>query len=153
MIRYALACDNGHAFESWFRSGADFDAQQLRGLVACPSCGSAKVAKQIMAPSVARSDKVDAVPVAAEPAPADTPVALISEREQQMRAMIRALREQVVANSENVGKNFAEEARKIHYGESEQRSIYGEASSDAVKSLLEEGVEFHPLPSLPDERN
>lgn len=158
MIRYSLACDRGHEFESWFRGSDDFDAQKKRGFVTCPVCDSAKVSKQIMAPSVARKDKPRVIehnetPAAAEPAEAPAPVALIDSREQQLRAMLRAIREQVVANSENVGKKFAEEARKIHYGETEQRSIYGEASPDDAKALHEEGIEFLPLPVVPDERN
>lgn len=152
MIRYSLACDSGHDFESWFRSADDFDTQNRRGFVACPECGSVKVAKQVMAPSVARTDRGKRVSVETKAETAQ-PVALVGEREQQLRAMIRALRDHVAANAENVGTAFPEEARKIHYGESEQRSIYGEASPEAVESLLEEGVELHPLPSLPEDRN
>lgn len=153
MIRYALCCEKGHDFESWFRSSADFDEQQQRGLVTCPACGSARVAKQIMAPSLARTDKPESVQPAAPAMQNAQPVALIDDREQHLRAMIRTFREQVLAQSENVGQAFAEEARKIHYGESERRSIYGEASPDAVRELLDEGVECHPLPALPDDRN
>lgn len=157
MIRYALACQNGHDFESWFRGSEDFDRQNARGLVNCPVCGSASVAKQLMAPSVARTDRgrtIDQTGVAVTETPApEAGVALLSEREAQLRAMLRAVREQVVANSEDVGKRFAEEARKIHYGESEQRSIFGEASPEDARALNEEGIEFHPLPVVPDDRN
>ena len=153
MIRYALACDKAHGFESWFRSSADFDSQRQHGFVTCPVCGSATIEKQIMAPSIARADRPSLSAPAADSPDTPQPVALIGEREQALRTAIRALREQVLAQSEDVGKAFPEEARKIHYGESEPRSIRGEASPDAVKALIDEGVACHPLPSLPDERN
>ncbi len=156
MIRYALACDQGHAFESWFPSGAAYEEQAQRGLVSCPACGSAKVGKQLMAPSIARRDREAAqVPALAEPPPAaDTaPVALLSERERQLRAMLREIRDHVTKNAEHVGARFVEEARKMHYGETEHRSIYGEASLDEARALLEEGVDVQPLPMIADDRN
>ncbi len=162
MIRYSLVCDGGHGFESWFRGSDDFDAQSARGLVSCPICDTVKVTKQLMAPAIARTDKArkppvsDGLPLAADTAPeqaAAQPVALIDEKQLELRAMLRELRKHVSENSENVGKGFADEARKIHYGETEQRSIYGEASAAEAKELQEEGVAFHPLPVLPDDRN
>ena len=166
MIRYALACDRGHEFESWFPGSADYEAQLARSLVTCPFCDSAKVEKQIMAPSVARKDKASALPAplppaAAEseaaappvPAPPAQPVAVFSEREREFRAMLNAFREHVTKNAENVGQGFADQARRMHYGETEHRSIYGEANLAEAKELLEEGIEVHPLPIVPDERN
>ncbi len=147
MIKYALACEQAHPFESWFPSSEAYETQRKRGFVTCPYCNSANVDKQIMAPSVARKDKAPAA--AAEP----QPVAAISEKEKELRAMIRAFREHVLQNSENVGKGFAEEARKMHYGEAEERSIYGEAESADVRALLEEGIDILPLPVAPDDRN
>jgi hypothetical protein len=147
MIKYALACEQAHEFESWFPSSEAYETQRKRGFVTCPYCNSTRVEKQIMAPSVARKDKAPAA--AAEP----QPVAAISEKEKELRAMIRAFREQVLQNSENVGKGFADEARKMHYGEAEERSIYGEAESAEVRSLLEEGIDILPLPVAPDDRN
>jgi hypothetical protein len=147
MIKYALACEQAHEFESWFPSSEAYETQRKRGFVTCPYCDSAKVEKQIMAPSVARKDKTPVV--SAEP----QPVAAISEKEKELRAMVRAFREHVLQNSENVGKGFAEEARKMHYGEAEERSIYGEAESAEVRSLLEEGIDILPLPVAPDDRN
>lgn len=148
MIRYALACDNGHEFDSWFRSSDDYAAQAKRGLIACPACNSPRVEKQIMAPQVARTDREEA------PAPAAPgPVALIDEAAQEMRRNIAELRAHLDAHSENVGAKFAEEARKIHYGEREARTIHGQASGEDAKALIEEGIPFLPLPSLPDERN
>ena len=156
MILYALACDNGHDFESWFPDSAAYEAQAQRGFVTCPFCSSAKVEKQIMAPSVARKDKapVAAVPAVAPPAAAPPqPLTLMSEPERELRAMVKALREHVVKNADYVGKEFADEARKMHYGEIERRSIYGEANAADATALVEEGIEVHPLPIIPDERN
>lgn len=163
MIRYTLICDNAHEFESWFASSGSFDEQAKRGFVTCPVCDSAKVERAVMSPAVARTDRgrrsaeTVAAPETASPppapAPAAQPVALIGEREMALRAMLTALHEHVAANAEPVGKNFAEEALKIHHGESESRAIYGEASAKDAQMLHEEGVEFMPLPRLPEGRN
>jgi hypothetical protein len=157
MIRYALACDKGHEFESWFQNSAAYDKQIKRKLIACPLCGSPKVEKAIMAPRLAGSRKRAAPaepPVAASaPTPEKSPVAMISPQEQELRSKLKELREHLTKNADHVGPKFPEEARKMHYGETEHRSIYGEASPDEAKALAEEGIEFHPLPILPDERN
>jgi hypothetical protein len=161
MIRYALVCDKKHEFEVWFGSSADYERQRKRKLVTCPACGSSKVEKAIMAPAVSRGKKRAATPaqVANDPAPAPAtepatePVAMISPQEQEVRTRLKELRAQLIKNADNVGKKFPEEARKMHYGEIEHRSIYGEASPEDAKALYEEGIEFHPLPVLPDERN
>ena len=150
MIRYNLVCDKRHAFESWFQDSAAYDKQARRGLVSCPLCGSAKVEKAIMAPRLARKDK--STPIMA-PAAAPAPVAMISPQEKEFRAKLKELRDHLTSNADNVGKKFPEEARKMHYGEIEHRSIYGEATPQDAKELHEEGIEFHPLPVLPDERN
>jgi hypothetical protein len=158
MIRYALTCEQGHSFESWFADSAAYDQQAKRKLVTCPICGSIKVEKAIMAPrlSGARTHEAPAeMPVSPAPAPAPekTPVAMISPQERELRAKLKELRDHLVKNADPVGPKFPEEARKMHYGEIEHRSIYGEASPEEAKSLAEEGIEFHPLPILPDERN
>lgn len=156
MIRYALACEKGHAFESWFQSSAAYDKQVKRGLVTCPVCNSAKVEKTIMAPRVSGAKKRSVAPAHEPPAPAPEapgPVAMVSPQERELRKKLRELREHLVKNADYVGQKFPEEARKMHYGEIEHRSIYGEASPDQAKELHEEGIEFHPLPVLPDERN
>jgi hypothetical protein len=160
MIRYALICQQGHQFESWFQDSAAYDKQAKRGLVSCPHCGSAKVEKAIMAPRLSatarkRSKAIEAPETAPEaaPAPAPAPVAMISPQEQEIRAKLKELRDHLTKNADNVGAKFPEEARKMHYGEIEHRSIYGVASPEEAKELSEEGIEFHPLPSLPDERN
>ncbi|HEY5166941.1 MAG TPA: DUF1178 family protein [Pseudolabrys sp.] len=156
MIHYALICEKGHEFESWFQDSAAYDKQVKRGQVTCPHCDSAKVAKAIMAPRLASSKMRKALaeaPVPAAAAPEKAPVAMISSQEQEFRAKLKELREHLTKNADNVGQKFPEEARKMHYGEVEPRSIYGEASPEDAKDLAEEGIEFHPLPILPDERN
>jgi hypothetical protein len=161
MIRYALACEKGHAFESWFQSSAAYDKQVKRGLVTCPVCNSAKVEKAIMAPQLSGTKKrgeaspqqVSSSAPATPPPEAAAPVAMVSPQERELRKKLKELREHLIKNADYVGKKFPEEARKMHYGEIEHRSIYGEASPDQAKELNEEGIEFHPLPVLPDERN
>ena len=163
MIRYALACDKGHTFESWFADSAAYDKQIKRKLVTCPHCGSGKVDKAIMAPRLATSKKRRApieatvgetpAPAPAPSPPTPAPVAMISPQERELRAKLKELRDHLTKNAENVGGKFPEQARKMHYGEVELRSIYGEATPDEVEELAEEGIEFHPLPVLPDERN
>ena len=160
MIRYNLICDKRHEFESWFADSAAYDRQAKRGLVSCPLCGSAKIEKAIMAPRLAGTKKgapivapAEQVAPAPTPAEAPTPVAMISPQEREFRKKLKELRDHLTANADNVGKKFPEQARKMHYGEIEHRSIYGEASPQDAKDLHEEGIEFHPLPVLPDDRN
>ncbi|APF36014.1 hypothetical protein BOQ54_00595 [Chelatococcus daeguensis] len=155
MIRYDLVCDKDHAFDSWFPDSAAYEKLLAGGFVACPHCGSTKVAKAIMAPAVKRTDKGRTAPSPAPAAgpPGPAPVALLSEKEQQMRAFLRAVRRHVVENAENVGERFPDEARRIHAGETEERAIYGDASLEEVRSLHEEGIEVLPLPRLPEEGN
>jgi hypothetical protein len=158
VIRYNLVCDKRHEFESWFQDSAAYDKQAKRGLVSCPLCGSAKVEKAIMAPRLARKDKSTPIMAPVEhaapaPAAAPAPVAMISPQEKEFRAKLKELRDHLTSNADNVGKKFPEEARKMHYGEIEHRSIYGEATPQDAKELHEEGIEFHPLPVLPEERN
>jgi hypothetical protein len=156
MIRYALVCERRHEFESWFRNSAAYDKQAVRGLVNCPHCGSAKVEKAIMAPRLAgaRKAKAQGAPeTAARPPETTSPVAMISPQEHEFRAKLKELREHITKNADNVGKKFPEEARKMHYGEIEHRSIYGEATPDDARELHDEGIEFFPVPTLPDERN
>ena len=156
MIRYTLACEAGHGFESWFPSSESYDDQAARGFVSCPICGSAKVAKTMMAPAIGRASR------AAEPAatanlpvaaPEPEPATLLAEPDQRLRAMVRALREHVVKTADDVGPRFPDEARRIHYGEVEERAIYGEASPEEARALVEEGIAVAPLPILPEDRN
>ena len=162
MIRYSLICERKHDVEIWFKNSADYDKQAKRGLVTCPACGSAQVEKALMAPALGRGTKkhesapiAEAAPTTEAPAPVEnkTPVAMISPLEQEFRAKLKELRDHLTKNADNVGAKFPEEARKMHYGESEHRSIYGEATPQEARELLDEGVELHPLPVLPEERN
>src|SRR5258707_320883 len=167
MIRYSLVCERKHDFEIWFKNSADYDKQLKRGLVTCPSCGSEKVEKALMAPSLGRGTRKGAKdtttdiavpaealpPEASAPAENKAPVAMVSPQEREFRVKLKELREHLTKNAENVGGKFPEEARKMHYGDIEHRSIFGEASPQEAKDLAEEGVEFHPLPMLPDEHN
>ena len=158
MIRYSLQCERGHAFESWFQSSAAYESQEKRKLVNCPVCGSARVERAIMAPQIVstkggdRSEPAPAPAAATEVAtPASTPLMMAQERE--LRAKIKELRDHIVKNADNVGERFPNEARKMHYGDIEHRPIYGEASPDEARALIDEGVEVSPLPVLPDDRN
>lgn len=128
MIVFSLRCATGHEFEGWFRDGAAWEKQAKAGKIACPNCGSAKVEKAPMAPRLARQGR------APEISPAE------------MRKALVAIRKQVEAHCEHVGPNFAEEARKIHYGEVERRNIYGDATDQDAAALREEGVEFARIP-------
>jgi hypothetical protein len=160
LIHYALECEKGHVFDSWFKNSAAYERQAARGLITCPFCGTAKVDRAIMAPSVAKSSRA-ARPSTVEPAgereaPAVSEsgtVAMVTPEEHELRNKLKDLRDHLIKNADYVGERFPEEARRMHYGEIERRSIYGEASRESAAALAEEGIEFHPLPRLPDERN
>ncbi len=147
MIRYDLICDKGHEFDGWFSDSAAFETQAKRGFVECALCGTTKVQKQLMAPNIgSKSNKKTATPQKMAAGPIDP-------RMQAMMQMMREMRAHVEQNSENVGDKFADEARKIHYGETEERGIYGQATRDETTELIEEGIEVHPLPRLPEDGN
>ncbi|MEM6615182.1 MAG: DUF1178 family protein [Pseudomonadota bacterium] len=154
MIRYSLACGQGHKFESWFRSSSDSDEQLASGLVECPHCGSSDVKKTLMAPAVStRKGKAEApLPVPVAPSP---PVPMATPPKEVVEAVekLRALRDKIVEKADYVGPQFAEEARKIHYEEAEERQIYGEATPEDVSELVDEGIAILPLPSLPQDQN
>jgi hypothetical protein len=141
MISFRLSCDGEHVFDAWFRNSDDFDSQVKRDLVECPHCGSHKITKALMAPAVSiPSEKKD--------------VSLVQGAEQKrLMAQMTELARKVRENAEDVGSGFAEEARKIHYGEADARGIYGKATFDEAKGLAEEGVDFFPLPQLPEDQN
>jgi hypothetical protein len=165
MIRYTLRCERTHSFESWFQSSAAYESQEKRKLVSCPSCGSTKVERAIMAPQIVSKKGRDSAAPAPAPAPAAPPEAtakevtaqgstpLLMAQERELRAKLRELRDHIVKNADNVGERFPNEARKMHYGDIEHRPIYGEASPDEARALIDEGVEVSPLPVLPDDRN
>ena len=175
MIRYALRCERGHAFESWFQDSSSFEKQAKRGLVSCPMCDSVKVEKSIMAPQIPRKgrtaeqraseertvravarqkkQKAEAVAAPAPEATAPSPESLVMAQDTEFRAKLKELRDHIKANADNVGEQFPEQARKMHYGEIEHRPIYGDASPTEAKALIEEGVDVLPLPVLPEDRN
>jgi hypothetical protein len=142
LIRYSLTCPEGHGFEAWFADSAAYEAQKAKGVVACPLCGSADVDKALMAPAVTTARRKESVRLAAN-----------MPEQQEVTSMLRKLRKHLTENADYVGPRFAEEARRIHYNESEKRGIYGEASREDANALAEEGIEFHPLPILPEEHN
>ena len=142
MIRYSLKCENAHEFEGWFSSSDDFDSQIKRGFLTCPSCDSAKIEKSLMAPSLATARRKQA-----------SRELIIDEAQKKALAQVKSAIDTIKANSEDVGERFPEEARKIHYGESEERGIMGQASLKETKELLEEGISVLPLPELPDNQN
>jgi hypothetical protein len=155
MIRYALRCERGHEFDSWFQSSSAYDSQHKRGLVACPVCESAKVDKAIMAPRIARKGKSKSAPepVAAPADDASSTSLVMAPQERELVAKLRELRDHVLKNADDVGRKFPDEARKMHYGDIEHRAIYGEATTEEARALIDEGVEVAPLPVLPGDRN
>lgn len=144
MIKYALGCAEGHAFDSWFPDSAAYDKQRERGFVACPECGSTRVDKAIMAPAVVGGDR--AVVEAG-------PEIVVDERRRQTREFFLRMRREIEANTDDVGAKFPQVARSIHLGEEPERAIRGRASLAEAKSLLEDGVGVLPLPMLDDELN
>lgn len=162
MIQYSLCCDKSHQFDAWFKNAAAFDEQRQMGMLKCPICGSDKIKKALMAPAVstfkAQADRCE-IPTQEETV-AEASVG--SEKmsvsaghpdHKKLRDAIKTIYESLVAQSEYVGEKFAEEARKIHYKEAQARGIYGEASAEEAASLAEEGVEFMPLPRLPEDNH
>jgi hypothetical protein len=151
MIKYQLHCDDGHDFEGWFPSSDAFEKQKKRGFVACAICGTNKVDRAIMAPAVARTDK----------APADFPTefmnnvssSLISDEERELRQRLAELRAEMIKDAKDVGEDFAEEARKIHFGESDVKQIYGRTTLADARELLDEGIGVLPLPPSFDDAN
>lgn len=135
MIVYNLRCKSGHEFEGWFKDSAAFDAQSASNKLVCPTCNSRRIEKAIMAPAVSGTKKKNAAP----------------DEMRKMRQFMTGLRKYVQDNADYVGPNFAEEARKIHYGETEERQIYGESTVQEAIDLVEEGIEVAPLPPDLDE--
>lgn len=135
MIVFNLKCDHDHAFEGWFASSAAYDTQRAAGQVVCPHCASIKIEKAPMAPAVARTKKT----------------VLAQEDRKKMRQFVAGMRRYVQENADYVGKDFPEEARKIHYGEIAERHIYGEASPEEAQELIDEGVDIAALPPDLDE--
>ena len=144
MIKYALGCAKGHAFESWFPDSAAYEKQRKRGFVACPECGSTEVDKAIMAPAVVGGDRaaVDSIPEI-----------VVDDRRRKAREFLTQMRREIEANTVDVGSRFPQVARAIHLGEEPERAIRGRASLEEARSLVEDGVGVYPLPMLEDELN
>jgi hypothetical protein len=175
VIKYTLVCEGAHTFEGWFRNSNDFEAQCDRKLVVCPICGGTKIKKGLMAPAVSTSRKRETMApvVEVENKPSEPTTGTTSEktsekdkapmqpsallpvdvRQKEIVEALRVVRARMIENSENVGSGFAEEARKIHYGEAEERSIHGETTPKDAEDLLDEGIAVLPLPELPEEKN
>ncbi len=147
MIKYRLRCDKDHSFDAWFRDSAAYDKQADAGLLVCPTCGTSSVSKALMAPNVSSSKKKgysERTQTDAVPAISQMPPEMI-----EIRQKLATLRSEVESNFDYVGKDFAEEARKIHYGEKDPHGIYGETSSTEAEALRDEGIEFGAIPWLP----
>lgn len=152
MIRYRLKCEKRHEFEGWFANSTAFDKQAKRGQVTCPRCGTHKVEKALMTPGIAKGSKRKRSQKNPASQPSQQEVHRLAAHGELATAM-RKLRAEVESKSEYVGERFSEEARKIHYEESPARGIYGEATRDEARALSEEGIEFFPLPVLPEDQN
>jgi hypothetical protein len=150
LIAYSLVCGRGHTFEGWFQSSAAFDAQAAEGALACPMCGDAQIAKGIMAPAVKTS--VTRKKGRPDPNPGPPPMATKPDPA-KMQQFMAGFRKYVQENADYVGPRFPEEARKIHYGETEERQIYGEATPDEVREMVEEGIDIAALPPDPNDLN
>ncbi len=153
MISFNLVCDGAHEFEGWFRDNADFDRQKERGLLQCPLCGSQSVSKALMAPAVSTARRKEAAQKPGAEGEARLVALGMPPEHRAVFDKARAIAQEMMKNAEHVGQNFAEEARKIHYGETEARPIYGAATSDEARALIEEEIPVLPLPVLPEDRN
>ncbi|MBN8891154.1 MAG: hypothetical protein BGP12_03700 [Rhodospirillales bacterium 70-18] len=154
MIHYQLQCSRDHGFDGWFKDSAAFEAQARRGLLECPVCGDIKVDRALMAPAVPKKGRPfrapEAAPAAAPAEPPAQPVAVAPERlPDHVRALLQRMRAEVEKHCDYVGDNFADEARRIHTGESEARGIYGEATPDEAEALAEDGIEIASIPWVP----
>ena len=159
MIRYALTCDREHAFESWFKDSEAFDQLSAQKRLVCPECGSGVVVKALMAPSVLRGSKASRTMAASE-IEVDAPgaqkpqsLALLDDGQRKLREAVRLLHRKIVDTADDVGRAFPEEARRIHEGEAPSRSIYGQATGEEVKALLDDGVPLMAIPALPDDQH
>ena len=152
MISFSLKCENDHQFEGWFRSSLDYEDQVKKGLISCPNCNNKKISKALMAPTVRSSKKLDKKTVNNNPidnlSGADKKVVA---GDYDIRQALRSLRSYVEKNCENVGDNFANEARLISKGEAKNRNIYGKVSSKEAENLKDEGIEVVSVPWIKDD--
>jgi len=151
MIHYQLRCSAEHVFDGWFRDSAGFEAQSHRGLLSCPECGDTTVNRALMAPAIGRKAVTIEPAAAPEPAPKPDPVPekAAAVMPDQVRAVLQRIRAEIERTSDYVGPAFAEDARKIHHGETEKRSIYGETTKEQAEALADEGIEVARIPWVP----
>jgi hypothetical protein len=161
MIHYDLRCSQDHSFDGWFKDSAAFERLAKRGLIECPHCGDVKVDRALMRPAVAKREGTPVPPHESAPQPSSSqqpssspqtgPSAAVAggELPAHMRAMLQRMRAEIERNCDYVGPQFAEEARKIHRGESDKRGIYGEASPEQAEALADEGIEVSRIPWVP----
>jgi hypothetical protein len=152
MIHYDLRCSEGHDFDGWYKDSTAFDRLAKRHMLECPHCGDTKVERALMRPAVAKgqSQPVPIEQAALQPQqPTQQEAVAAGPMPAQMRAMLQKMRAEVEKNCDYVGPQFAEEARKMHRGESDKRGIYGETSPEQAESLAEEGIEFNRIPWVP----
>jgi hypothetical protein len=152
MIHYQLRCSQDHEFDGWFKDSAAFEKQAGRGLVECPECGNTKVERALMAPALPKKGRAGppvAEPTSPPPASPPAPKATAGPMPAQAFAMLQRMRSEVEKNCDYVGGQFADEARKIHRGESEKRGIYGEATPEQAEALAEDGIEVSQIPWVP----
>ncbi len=145
MIVYNLKCRKDHVFEAWFRDSATYEKQEAAGALACPTCGNRKIEKALMAPRLSKGTAKDDGPVMTHKAAMET------KKAGEVKKALGELRQKIEENFDYVGPRFAEEARKIHYGEADSRNIYGETSDEQAEALSEEGVDFGQIPWVPRE--
>ncbi|WP_298225664.1 DUF1178 family protein [Acidocella sp.] len=149
MIHYQLRCDAGHEFDGWFKDSAGFEAQAASGFVACPFCGSVEVKRALMAPAIGRKSAQEIMALPRTAAAPEAPQAAGGSLPDAVRAALQKLREEVEKNCDYVGTDFADEARRIHYGEAPPRGIYGESSDEDAEALAEDGIAFARIPWAP----
>lgn len=151
MIRYRLRCNAEHEFEAWFQNSSAFEKQAESGLLSCPGCGSSEVARALMAPALQGTHK-ESAPVPAEISPEQKQVAIQAQTQAlALKQQLLTLRRKIEQNFDNVGDRFAEEARKIHYGDSDVRGIYGDTTPQEREALADEGIEVGTVPWLRDD--
>ena len=153
MIHYQLRCSQDHGFDGWFKDSVAFEKGAAAGFVDCPVCGDTKVRRDLMAPAIGKARPAAAAPAESPPEPAPSPaaapVSTAGPLPAQLLSLLQRMRAEVERNCDHVGRDFAEEARRMHRGESDRRGIYGEATADEAEALADEGIEVGQIPWVP----
>lgn len=157
MIHFSLSCERDHEFEGWFRDSSDYENQLDKGFLVCPYCESKQIRKALMSPALAKTAgkgrAKNRKSIEDTDIPRDKELRKLDPKGEKILKKIREIRTKLIENSDDVGTQFAEEARKMHYGEKKKRGIYGRANFNEAKKLHEEGIDFFAMPSLPEENN